>query len=173
MLRAAASAFALLGALLTGGAGHGAGWAGEDPPSVSPVRLSDVKEMIRRDSGNVILVNAWASWCKPCQEEMPGLLRLRSELHGRPFRVMLISIDDPDSIVASVQPALRRLGVKFPTFIFRDSSDEAFINGMNPKWNGALPATFLYDREGRQVDLFVGGRSYEKFRDAVEKILGP
>ncbi len=145
----------------------------DELPAVTYVRLDDVKSMIRRDSGNVVLVNAWASWCKPCQEEMPGLLRLRTEMAGRSFRMILVSIDDPDSIASAVRPALRKLGVDFPTYLLHGTPDEAFIDGMDSTWNGALPATFLYDRAGRLADRMVGGKSYQKFQEAVGKLLVP
>ncbi len=119
----------------------------------------------------MILVNAWATWCKPCKEEIPDLLRLKAKYAERGFELVFISADDPDELDTSVRPTLQKLGVDFLTYINRDSSDEAFINGLNPKWNGALPASFLYDRKGNLSEMLVGGKKYKQFEEAVLKLL--
>jgi thiol-disulfide isomerase/thioredoxin len=59
-------------------------------PDGAPVRLSDFK-------GKVLVVNLWASWCTPCVEEMPALLRLEKDLAGPGLAVIAIDIDhEPD-----------------------------------------------------------------------------
>ncbi|MGC8732851.1 MAG: hypothetical protein ACP5RC_11425, partial [Halothiobacillaceae bacterium] len=47
-------------------------------------------------------------------------------------------------------------GVPAPTYIRRAKDDDKFINSIDPKWSGALPASFLYDRSGRKVKSYFG-----------------
>jgi thiol-disulfide isomerase/thioredoxin len=144
----------------------------EPLPAVDKVRLAELRNILRNDSGNVVLVNAWATWCKPCQEEMPDLLKLREALGKEPFRLVLLSADDLDDLDTKVRPALGKFGVDFPTYIMSDSTEDAFITGMDSSWSGALPATFLYDRAGKRADMKVGERSYRQFEESVSKLLG-
>ena len=141
------------------------------PAAVDTVTVSRLKEIVASNVGNVVLVNAWATWCKPCREEMPSLLRIRNEYRGKQFALILVSADDLDELDSVVKPALGRFGVDFPTYIIHDSTDDAFIRGMDPGWSGALPASFLYDDRGRLVKMFTGERSYKQFAKAVAAAL--
>lgn len=149
--------------------------SGQAPPHSLPVvemiRLAELKQMIRSDSGNVVLVNAWASWCKPCLDEMPGLLKARRLYRGKAFRFILISADDPGNVETKARSALKKFGVDFTSYAIADSTQDAFITGMSEAWNGALPATFLYDRRGRLAEMKVGQRTYRQLREAVARLL--
>lgn len=140
-------------------------------PAVQKIRVSELNRIIRGDSGSVILVNAWATWCKPCRDEMPGLLNVWKRRSDKPFRLILLSADDISEIDSKVRPALRDFGVTFTTYIMSDSTDDAFINGLNPEWNGALPATFVYDARGHQIHMSVGEQSGRKFEEALDKAM--
>lgn len=139
------------------------------PAEIDAVRL---KALVAADAGSVVLVNAWASWCKPCRAEMPDLLRLRQVHAKRGFRLILVSADDRDLLAADVLRALDSAGVDFPTYIGSDSTEEAFINGLDSAWGGALPASFLYDKSGRRVSMFVGSRTYRQLEEAILPLLG-
>ncbi len=151
------------------------GIAGEKPVKDSlkivPVNLQELKLLIHADSGNVVLVNLWATWCKPCNEEMPGLAQLKHDLRKKPFDLILVSTDDSDLINSDIPKALRNNGVQFKTFLMHDETDEELINGMSEKWSGALPASFLYDRTGNLVDVLVGGKTQAQFKTAIQKLL--
>ncbi len=102
---------------------------------------------------------------------MPGLIRLRSAYSAKGFRLILVSADGDGTPDTAVQSSLARFGVDFLSYIDADSSDEQFINGMNPDWSGALPTSFLYDSTGKLVDMLVGGKSYETFEKAIRPLL--
>jgi len=142
-----------------------------DLPRVDKIRVADLKEILRKDSGKVILVNAWATWCKPCQDEIPGILRLRKAFRGKPFRLILLSADDADDLNKKVRPMLKKFKVDFQSYLMNDKSDQAFISGMSSEWNGALPTSFLYDRTGKLKATLVGERTYRQFEDEVTKLL--
>ena len=163
---------AILAIPLVALAGRGENRAGRrDLPRVDKIRVADLKEIMRKDSGKVILVNAWATWCKPCQDEIPGILKLRKAFRGKPFRLILLSADDADDINKKVRPALKKFKVDFPSYLMNDKSDQAFISGMSSEWNGALPTSFLFDRTGKLKATLVGERTYSQFEDAVTKLL--
>ena len=139
--------------------------------AVSPIDHRGIIALVKSDSARATLVNLWATWCLPCREEMPALLRLKERYGPAGFRLILVS-DDGASAADSLIPAtLRKFGVRFPTYVVADSTDEELINGMNPDWSGALPASFLYDSTGALMQTIVGGQSYESLEKALLKIL--
>ncbi len=138
---------------------------------VNPITVRELKELIGRDSGKVVLVNVWATWCKWCKEEMPSILALKKKLGPRGFTLVLVSADDPDILNDGVKPELRRLGIDFPSYIIAGSTDDEFIAGMNENWSGALPTSFIFDRRGSMVEMLVGEKTRTEFEEAIGKYL--
>ncbi len=139
------------------------------PAAASPVTAAALLERVRSARGSVVLVNVWATWCVPCREEFPDLLRLRREYGGRGFRLVLVSAD-----LASQRPQveefLRAQGVDFPTFA-KAEADQEFIDGLERRWSGALPATLLFDREGRRVAFWEGSIPLPELRSRVAALV--
>jgi thiol-disulfide isomerase/thioredoxin len=140
-------------------------------PSVQPVSFAEFQKVLAEHRGNVVVVNTWASWCAPCKKEMPELVKLGNAYAGKSVVLVLLSADDSEVVHSKVRPTLAELGVDFPTYLMNDSSDAAFINGLHPKWSGALPTTFVYDRNGVLADMLIGRRTYEQFEASVKKAL--
>ncbi len=137
---------------------------------VEQINLTQLQDKIITNNGKLTVVNVWASWCDPCKEEMPNLVKLRNK-YSVQLELILISIDEPEILDSLVKPILKKSGVDFLSYIKQEGNDEEFINGLNLEWNGALPATFIYDNTGKQVEMMIGGRTFEKFESAIKKYL--
>jgi thiol-disulfide isomerase/thioredoxin len=132
---------------------------------VVPVTAAEVREVVAAGRGNVVLLNVWATWCNPCREEFPHLVRLHRELAAQGFSLVLVSADF-ESQLPKVTEFLADQGVSFRTYR-KAGSDAEFIDGLDPRWSGALPATFLYDRDGTLRDFWEGDLSYEGFLERL------
>jgi thiol-disulfide isomerase/thioredoxin len=127
-------------------------------PAPRPTNAGGVLDEIRKPGASAVLVNVWASWCSPCREEFPDLLHVARELAPKGLRTVLVSVDFPGSEDDTTK-FLSSEGVDFPTYI-RTGNDEAFVNGLERQWSGAIPATFLYDSTGKLVRFWEGKASY-------------
>ena len=134
-------------------------------PAPIAATAADVKARVGQSKGRVVLVNAWATWCVPCREEMPDLLRLRKELSSRGFDLVLVSADFDDS-VPEARAFLGELGVDFTTW-HKKQRDQDFIDGLDPAWSGALPFTVLHDRRGRRLASWEGRETFEQMRARI------
>jgi thiol-disulfide isomerase/thioredoxin len=141
---------------------------GVAPPLV-PATAGDVLQAVRAPGARAVLVNVWATWCIPCREEMPDLLRLRRAYADRGLRVVLVS-GDFASDAEQATAFLGEQGVDFPTYL-KKGSDMEFIDAFDPRWSGALPATFIYDDAGRLRHAIYGKGSYRKFEEKVRDVL--
>lgn len=157
----------LLAALVALGLATSAGSAPE-PPLVS-ADAAKILEAVKEPGAAVVLVNVWATWCNPCVEEFPDLVRLRKNYLDRGVRVLLVSADFSTERAATLE-FLAKQGVDFPTFQ-KDGDDMKFIDALCPQWSGAMPATFLYDSKGRLVHFREGKASYDALEREVQAAL--
>ena len=145
------------------------------PEPLAPKGIVDLDEAAwekvrMQEHGRVLLVNFWATWCDPCREEFPNLVRLHNTYRGRGLSVVAISMDEPETAPA-IQRFLQSQGAKFGSYRQHFGDFEALVNSINPRWGGGIPATFLYDREGRLVNSWEGAKTYEEFEGAVKPLL--
>lgn len=105
----------------------------------SPVRLSDYL------GKNVVYLDFWASWCAPCQLEMPQLETLYQRYKGQGLVVLGVAMDDPTT-VTQVAPAAHRTGVTFPILLDSQSRAVALYNQ-----GKSAPFGVLIDRQGKIV----------------------
>ena len=92
---------------------------------------------------NVVLLDFWATWCVPCEAEMPHLQRIYQRYKDQGFVLLGISMDGPET-VASVAPYVRRMGLAFPVLLDEETQ---VTNIYNPQ--RTAPLTVLIDRAGR------------------------
>ena len=141
-----------------------------DLPPVTPATAQDITKATRSAGAKVVLVNLWASWCGPCREEFPDLVRLQRDYETRGLKVIFVSWDDNPQIAAKF---LSRQGVASASFIKADSqNDQDFLAGIEPKLSGAIPATLLYDGAGKLRDFWEGAVTYDTFKQKVETVMG-
>jgi thiol-disulfide isomerase/thioredoxin len=137
---------------------------------VTPVTAAEIQQAVRDPGSRAVLVNMWASWCGPCREEFPGLVRVAHKYQGQGLKVILVSADD-DKDMAAVKKFLAEEGVEFPAYI-KAEKDQPFIDGLDKRWTGALPATFIYDSSGKLHDFWEGGVTFSVFEQKVVEVLG-
>ncbi|MBI3670293.1 MAG: TlpA family protein disulfide reductase, partial [Acidobacteria bacterium] len=112
----------------------------------------------------------WATWCEPCREEYPLLNDLARKYAPQGLNVVGISLDD-DGEITLVRHFLAQHHPVFPNYRKRPGNEEAFINSVNPKWSGAIPATFFYARDGRELGHLVGETPREDYEKAIRALL--
>ena len=119
-----------------------------------------------------LLVNFWATWCDPCREEFPDLVKIDKDFRPKGLEFIAISLDDLSEIKTEVPKFLRQMRATMPAYLLNVPDPERAINAIDPRWSGALPATFLYDAQGQLVFKHFGRVQPEELRSAIEKVVG-
>ncbi len=141
-------------------------------PPLPSIDRAGYADLVAARSGHVLVVNMWATWCQPCREEFPDLVRLHDELASRGLDLVAVSLDTAADAGTSVVPFLEKQGARFPVYIKKAGGDDEFIDSVDPGWSGALPATFVYDAKGRLVRSIQGPTTFAKLQAIVEPLLG-
>jgi thiol-disulfide isomerase/thioredoxin len=126
--------------------------------------------MLKSNAGSVVLVDFWATWCAPCRKEMPLLGKLDGQLREKHFRLITISADEPEKEPAALD-FLKKSAVSGTAYMRRAKDDDKFAAFVDPKWDGALPALFLYDKQGKLVKSFTGETDLAIIEAAIRKVL--
>ena len=140
-------------------------------PEVRPIDSPGFLRLIGGMKGHPLVVNVWATWCDPCREEFPEIVRLHREMGPRGVEVAAISLDPASALKTDVVPFLAANAASFRLFIKTAGGDEEFINTVDPGWSGALPATFVYDRDGRLVRSVFGATTFDQLAAIVLPLL--
>lgn len=137
---------------------------------LAPIDEPGFQKLLSQNRGKVVLVDFWATWCKPCRVETPQLVALASKLRSKGFELVTVSADFPEQ-EAAAQKFIAGMNVTGTAYIRKAKDDDAFINAVDQDWNGALPAMFLYDKRGRKVKSFVGETPVKDVEAAISKLL--
>ena len=112
--------------------------------------------------GDVVLVNFWATWCPPCREETPGLVRVARSYASKGLSVAGVVKDDDELPI--IRKFVSDYGIGYPVLMPRADFDLA--NNIE-----SLPTTLLIDRQGRVAKIYVGRVREAVFRADVELLL--
>lgn len=115
------------------------------------VKTDQGKEIaLKNFPGKVLVLNFWASWCKPCVEEMPSLNEFSKRMTGDGVTVLGISVDHDEE---RYKKFLKDANISFQTFRDKDAEIPASYGTFK------YPETYIIDKQGKVVEKYIG----EKF----------
>lgn len=129
-----------------------------------------LENLISHRSNKLLLLNIWATWCVPCREEFPDLIKLNDVFKDK-VDIVGISVDYPDEINSKIKPFAEKLKINFNLFVNGTGNDEALINLLDKDWNGAIPATFVFDIDGKLVQKIYGKQNFDSFKEILTKLI--
>jgi thiol-disulfide isomerase/thioredoxin len=138
---------------------------------VREINLDGLKQIIQRDpkDSRPLLINFWATWCDPCREEFPDLVKVDVDYRSKGLNFVAISLDDISDIKTAVPKFLKEMKAEMSVVLLNVNDPEPAIKAVDPTWDGQLPATFLYDKDGKVVYRHFGKIDAAELRAAIDK----
>jgi thiol-disulfide isomerase/thioredoxin len=130
------------------------------------------QKLLEKYRGKSVVVTFWATWCEPCRDEYPLLNELAKQYAPQGLHVVGINLDDDGDIIL-MRRFLARYKPIFPNYRKRKGDEAAFNQSVLPGWNGALPATFFYSKDGRQIGHVLGEGNRATYEAAIQALLAP
>jgi thiol-disulfide isomerase/thioredoxin len=113
------------------------------------------------------VLNFWATWCRPCIEELPDFERVRTELADKNVHFILVSLDFKSDLDKKVIPFIARKSIESEVLLLDDTDYNAWMNGIEPTWQGNIPATIIFNNAQAQRIFIDKKMSYEDLKEKI------
>ena len=143
----------------------------QEPIVVSPIDTNELKGLLTQQRERPLLVNFWATFCDPCRDEFPDLVKIDKDYRPHALEFVTVSLDDVSEIKTAVPKFLGSMKANMPAYLLNATDPEPAINIVDPRWRGDLPATFLYNEKGEIVYKHIGRVNPVELREAIEKVV--
>jgi thiol-disulfide isomerase/thioredoxin len=166
---------ALVSFFLVGGIIAGAAPQVKAPQDPQLIDAQGYQKLVQQYHGKPLLINFWATWCEPCRDEYPMLNELARKYAPKGLRVVGVDSDQDGDLIL-MRRFIARYKPVFPNYRKKPGKPEdevGFNQAVLPEWRGELPATFLYDQDGRLIGHFFGARDRETYETVIRRLLGP
>jgi thiol-disulfide isomerase/thioredoxin len=131
--------------------------------------FDEYESVLKTRNDTTYVVNFWATWCKPCVEEMPGFIKLDEEFRDKKFKLVLTSLDFDNQLESKVKPYIRENDIKAEVVLLADSKAHLWIDRVDKNWNGSIPATIIFNKD---FYFFKEGMlSYNELNEIITKNL--
>jgi len=138
---------------------------------ITPVDAETLGADLEARKGRVVLVNFWATWCRPCLEEIPALMELEHSLADLGFDLVAVSLDDPAGSETMLVPFLDKWFPDFTTYLSVENDMDSIVSVVDPYWNEVLPTSYVIARDGSMAKRIQGGSTAEEFAAALKPLL--
>ncbi len=136
---------------------------------IKVIDFSGLEPYIHKDNDTTYVINFWATWCKPCVEEMPAFLKLDSLYRYEKFKLILVSLDFPNKLESHVKPYVEKNNIQAEVVLLNDPDANAWINKVDSSWSGAIPVTLIYNSGLRE--FYEKTFEFEELKEIVESKL--
>jgi len=134
--------------------------AGSEAPDYQAVTLEGDSLSIQGARGQVVLLNVWATWCRPCVREMPAIQRLYEALSPQGLTVLAVSVDNAALALGDPAQAVRgfvdEFKLTFPILLDPDNRIQSVYQVT------AMPTTYVIGRDGVIRQRFLGPREWDQ-----------
>ena len=134
---------------------------------VSQVDDAKLKEILKPKDGKPLLVNFWATWCEPCREEFPDLVKIENDYRGK-IDVVTVSLDELSEINTGVTKFLSAMKAETVNYLLVSEDESALIASIARDWSGGLPFTILYNEKGEIIYFKQGKFKTVELREQIE-----
>jgi thiol-disulfide isomerase/thioredoxin len=116
------------------------------PKAVQEVNLEQLQKHTQKADDTLYVVNYWATWCRPCVEEMPYFFAAAQKFKQQKVKVVFVSLNSPKEM-DKVERFVAGKKITQPVFLLNAGNPNIWIDKVDPSWGGSIPATIMYKRK--------------------------
>jgi len=136
--------------------------------TVQVVQFNELETIIQQTAQPVVVVNFWATWCKPCVKELPVFNRLFDTISSESVKILMVSLDFKDDLEQRVIPLAKAKNIKGDVLLLDDTDYNSWINKIDTNWQGDIPYTIVYNKTKNTSYKHYGEITFEKLIELVQ-----
>ena len=142
---------------------------------VRSVKITEVEKIIA-ESKTPLIINMWATWCKPCIEELPYFqkeVKEHNALAGSAdsLQLLLVSLDFKEAFPRVIEKFIKKRKVSATVVWLDETNADYFCPKIDPKWSGAIPATLFINNKTGYRNFIEAQISQEKLKQEIMALL--
>jgi thiol-disulfide isomerase/thioredoxin len=134
------------------------------------INKSDLLALLNSKSDTTYVINFWATWCKPCVEELPVFEKINSDYKGKKVKVVLISNDFKKQVTPKLKPFLLEKNIQSDVWWMSETDPNVWVNMVDPNWEGSLPATLIFKGNEQKRFFHEGDLTENTLKAIINKI---
>jgi len=129
--------------------------------------FSGIEPYLHTTSDTTFVIDLWATWCIPCVQGLPSLLKLDSAYSGKKVKVILVNIDKKSTAAETLIPFLKKRNIKTKVLLMSDMDQDSWIPKIDPSWDGSIPITIIFNKDKRK--FYAYDLTYPELTGELEK----
>ncbi len=139
--------------------------------TVSVITFDQLDSMTRNTGDTLVVFNFWATWCKPCIQEMPAFDSLHRAYAGKPVRVVFVSLDFMSQLDRRVRPFVEKKGFAPPVVLLDAPDPNSWIDRVSPAWSGAIPATLVVNSARNIRNFYEREFTFDELQSIIQPLM--
>ena len=135
-------------------------------------KIEDVVKSFSANNDTVYVINFWATFCKPCNEEIPDFIRLADKYKKQKVKLLLVSLDLPSYVPVRLPAFIKKNKYKTNHVWLNETNADHFCPEIDAKWSGAIPATIIVNNKTGYRKFFDDQVSAGDFEAVLKAAIG-
>ena len=121
----------------------------DENQTIEVYNFTELESFFNTHNDKLLVINFWATWCKPCVKELPYFQELHDAYKNQNLKVVMVSLDFPDKFESQLIPFVKNKKITPQVILLNDPDENTWIPKIDASWSGALPATLIYSKNER------------------------
>jgi thiol-disulfide isomerase/thioredoxin len=134
---------------------------------VKLITVNQLETRFKQGKDTIYVVNFWATWCKPCVNELPELEKFKSANQGKPIKVILVSADLKSKLESGVKPFVKAHHLTGEIYLLNEAPG-SYQERISADWSGALPGTLIVHSKTGKKKFHESAYTYTELSAAVK-----
>lgn len=134
----------------------------------SSMPFTQLQEEISKYPDKTLVINFWATWCRPCVEELPDFEKVNTAFADKNVEVWLINLDFNSAVEKTVKPFITGRNIQSRVIHITDTDPNDWVDKVDKSWGGNIPATLIY-KAGQKVSFHPNQLHYEELVNLISK----
>ena len=145
--------------------------AGMTQSEIPVWKMTDYQHYVQSDSGKILVINFWATFCKPCIAEIPGFTEVVNTYKDQGVTLLLVSLDMPSFYPAKILRFVKEHSFTAPVVWLDETDADYFCPLVDKRWSGSIPATLILNQRTGYRKFMEGEMEKAEFETEIRKAI--